>query len=127
MQSYFGAARQEGGGPLRGLPSRETDKRVATARYVEPIGNIAKELRGFVEGADGSRTHVSARISEPMQSIGYNDHYCIVHCPHLFHEDKKIFGVDEDQALELSIMFIKKLLYHASVVLVEEEPSEPSE
>ncbi len=40
---------------------------------------------------------------------------------------QKIFGVDEDQALELSIMFIKKLLYHAGVVLVEEgDPSEPS-
>ncbi|HJN23558.1 MAG TPA: hypothetical protein QF509_06605, partial [Rhodospirillales bacterium] len=40
---------------------------------------------------------------------------------------QKIFGVDEEQALELSIMFIRKLLYHAAVVIVEEgDPSEPS-
>jgi hypothetical protein len=40
---------------------------------------------------------------------------------------QKILGVDEEQALELSIMFIRKLLYHAAVVIVEEgDPSEPS-
>lgn len=93
---------------------------------MRPKEIIAKELRGFIEGTDGSRTHIFARISEPTQSIGYNDHYCIVHCPHLFDEEKKIFGVDEDQALELSIIFIKKLLDHAGVVLVEEESSDLS-
>ena len=39
---------------------------------------------------------------------------------------QRIACVDADQALELSIMFVKMLLDYAGVVLVEEDPSEPS-
>lgn len=134
MQGYCGTLRQEGGGPLlsfggrtlRGLPSGETGKRIASARYVGPIGNIAQELRGFVEGADGFRTPIHADISEPKVRVGHGYYYSVIHCPYLFEDDKRIAGVDADQALELSIMFVKMLLDHAGVVLVEEEPSEPS-
>ena len=91
-----------------------------------PKGKIAKELRGFVEDADGSRTLFHAQISEPKERVGHGYYYSVIHCPYLFGDDKRIAGVDADQALELSIMFVKMLLDYAGVVLLEEEPSEPS-
>ncbi len=97
---------------------------------MEPVGKTLRELRGTIKGDDGALTPVYARISEPIRRQSDVEHegcYCFVHCPYLFEDDKRIFGVDAEQALELSIMFIKELLEHHGVVLDEEDaPTTPN-
>ena len=97
---------------------------------MEPVGKTLKELRGTIKGADGALTPVYARISEPIRRQSDVEHegcYCVVHCPHLFADDKRIFGADAEQALELSIMFIKELLEHRGAVIDwEDTPTTPN-
>ena len=89
---------------------------------------VAIEICGTKEETDGSLTTVSATVFSPVKTDGHNEHYCVIHCPHVFDNDKKIFGVDADQALELSIMFIKDMLEHDGVVLKEKDcPTTPND
>lgn len=70
----------------------------------------ALEIVGFLE-ADGIREPFLARITEPKASAaGSQEYSCLVHAPALFEKDKKIFGVDADQARELAIQFLKAML-----------------
>ncbi len=97
---------------------------------MEPVGKTLRELRGTIKGDDGALTAVYARISEPIRRRSDVEHegcYCVVHCPHLFTDDKRIFGVDDEQALEVSIMFIKELLEHGGAVIDREDaPTTPN-
>jgi hypothetical protein len=69
----------------------------------------ALEIVGFLE-ADSVREPFLARITEPKASAGPQEYSCLVHAPALFEKDKKIFGVDADQARELAIQFLKTML-----------------
>ena len=82
---------------------------------------VVVELRGNKEEPGGSLIPVSAKIYSPKKTRGHEDHYCVIHCPHIFDTDKKIIGVDAKQAIQLSIKFIKELLEHHGVVLEEQE------
>jgi hypothetical protein len=68
----------------------------------------AIELQGSIE-SDGAMKPFTARVFEPTQE-GAGDYSCLVHAPLLFKDDKKIFGADADQALELSVQFLKSML-----------------
>ncbi len=138
MQCYHGAAREKGRGTvlsygsrtLRCVPSWKAHPGFAATGHVDPVRKTAKELWGTVKGDDGALTPVYARISEPIRrrsDVEHEDYYCVVHCPHLFEDDKRIFGVDAEQALELSIMFIKELLEHRGAVIDREDaPTTPN-
>lgn len=97
---------------------------------MEPVGKTVRELRGTIKGDDDALTPVFARISEPIRRRSDVEHegcYCVVHCPRLFADDKRIFGVDAEQALERSIMFIKELLEHRRAVIDREDtPTTPN-
>lgn len=82
---------------------------------------VVVELRGNKEEPGGSLFPVSAKIYSPEKTRGHEDHYCVIHCPHILDSDKQIFGVDAEQAIQLSIKFIKELLKHHGVVLEEQE------
>jgi hypothetical protein len=67
------------------------------------------ELDAFLEDS-GQRTPFHLRISAPEKTKGEDDYFCRVHAPVLFTDDKQIFGIDEDQARELALQFVKSML-----------------
>lgn len=76
---------------------------------MEQLTSIAKTLRGTRQEPDGSSVPVVAEIFAPEKTEGRNEYSCVVRCPAVLNGDKKIFGVDAEQALELSEMFIRML------------------
>jgi hypothetical protein len=67
------------------------------------------EINGFFEN-DTGKSPFYLKISEPIRSETGKDYYCNVHAPSLFKEDKRIYGVNEDQARSLSLKFVKQML-----------------
>jgi hypothetical protein len=67
------------------------------------------ELDAFLEDA-GQRVPFRLRISAPEKTKGEDDYFCRVHAPALFADDKQIFGIDEEQAHELAVQFVKSLI-----------------
>jgi len=67
------------------------------------------ELNAFIK--DGEQIiPFHLQISEPLQSDNDDDYSCQVHIPLFFNKDKNIFGINEEQARELSINFVASLL-----------------
>ena len=54
-------------------------------------------------------------VFAPEKNAGHCDWSCTIHCPALFSSDKKIAGVDADQALELAGRFVLDLFEHHGV------------
>jgi hypothetical protein len=67
------------------------------------------ELDGFLEDEEG-RKPLCVRVSAPCQVPGETTYYCRVHAPAIFANDKRIFGIDAEQARELAVNFIKSML-----------------
>jgi hypothetical protein len=73
------------------------------------------EIKGFtLEKSDKEPFYL--RIFEPVKTSDEDDYSCRIHCPSLFKRDKTIFGVNEDQAYDLAIEFIKNLLGDKRIV-----------
>ena len=73
------------------------------------------ELHAFLED-DGSRTPLHIRVTVPAKTQGQEDYSCLVHAPLILGQDRRIFGVDPDQAQSLAVGFIKSLLENKQVV-----------
>lgn len=57
-------------------------------------------------------------ISEPQKSA-HDDYYCIITAPNLFESEKKIYGFDREQTIELALAFIKQ--YKSDLQLYDED------
>jgi len=82
-------------------------------------------FEAFARGGDGVVAPFSLRISQPE----YDDargFYCVVECPFLREKHFKIFGVDEEQACELSVDFIRQSIADQKARLVNEQGGEVS-
>ncbi len=78
-----------------------------------------KELRGRKGGgAAGPPAEVSVLLFALEPSKDDPDYSCLVRCPEMFDNDKRIFGVDELQALELAEQFVKQMFEHQGIELV---------
>ncbi len=71
-----------------------------------------------MERGDGTTVPFSLRVLQPEydEDRGF---YCIVKCPFLRGKNFKIFGVDEEQACELSIEFIRQMIEDPKARLVD--------
>ncbi len=67
------------------------------------------ELDAFLEDA-GQRIPFRLCISAPEKTKGEDDYFCRVHAPALFADAKQIFGIDEQQAHELALQFVKSMI-----------------
>ena len=67
------------------------------------------ELSAFIE-EDKHREAFYLRISAPVGGQAVGEYLCRVQAPLLFRGEKEIFGVDEVQARELALNFVKALL-----------------
>ena len=116
--------RQTGGCPLLSfccgaicrLLVGNADQSAAAIGYVEQLTEVVKTLRGIKEGSEDSSSPIIAQIFSPEKTEGHNDYSCVVRCPDILDNDKKIFGVDADQALEVSETFIHTLWEHPGIV-----------
>ena len=68
------------------------------------------------EGSEDSSSPVVAQIFSPEKTEGQNDFSCVVRCPDILDNDKRIFGVDADQALEVSEAFVHTLWENHGIV-----------
>ncbi len=77
------------------------------------------EIRGYVL-IDNIKKEFYLMISKPIITKD-DDYYCEVHIPVLFDSAKHIFGINELQAKELAISFVKKILCDYNIVNGEGE------
>ena len=81
------------------------------------------EIDAFVDDDEKSPFHL--RISSPKKAEKTGAWYCRVHAPSLFETGKDIFGVDEEQAEQLAIRFVKSLLNGKRLIDSDGEAIEP--
>jgi hypothetical protein len=67
------------------------------------------ELSAILED-DTGKHNFHLRISAPFIGETGGDYYCVVHAPLLFKNDKRIYGIDKEQASQLAYEFIKRML-----------------
>lgn len=79
------------------------------------------ELHAFLEDGE-KRKPLHIKVSVPAKSQGQQDYFCLVHAPLVLGQDRRIFGVDPDQARSLAVGFIKSLLENKNVVDGEGKP-----
>ena len=81
------------------------------------------KLEAFlVEGEE--RKPFYLEISEPTKESEEDDYYCLIHAPSFFAKDKKIYGVDEKKAKELTNEFLGTLMEGKKLVDNEGNPAE---
>jgi hypothetical protein len=73
------------------------------------------EIDAFLED-DGQLEPLHIKISAPVKTDDQPDYSCLVHAPSLFGQDKKIYGIDRDQAKSLAVAFVRSLLDDKRVV-----------
>ena len=79
------------------------------------MSNNVLELDAFIE-ENGQRKSLYVVVSAPSQVEGEVDYVCRVHAPLLFSQDKRIYGVDPEQAKSLAIGFVRSLLKDERVI-----------
>ena len=60
-------------------------------------------------------------VAETIDS-GYREgygHYCTILCPALLEKPYTLYGVDDEQALELAVGFVRNMLGHGNVELID--------
>jgi len=85
---------------------------------MEQLNSVIYRFSALARGEDGSRKEFSVEISVPEDS-GEGDSVCQLSCPFLRAEPFSIYGVDHEQALELSRRFVEASLEHMNVRLVD--------
>lgn len=73
------------------------------------------ELNAFIE-VDGKQKSFHLKIFEATREKEADDYFCRVHAPELFRKDKNIYGTDEKQAMDLALVFVKKLLFDKNLI-----------
>ena len=76
---------------------------------MEPLKETLLDFRAYAKGGEGRLAPFSLLIAAPDfdEDRGY---FCILVCPYFREKPFLIFGVDEAQACELSIAFIRQML-----------------
>ena len=87
---------------------------------MEKLKNIVYRFEGFARSEDGGLSELSVAISAPEDS-GKGDSVCLLYCSYIDATALSIYGVDHDQALELSRRFVEASLEHMNVTLVDAE------
>lgn len=114
------------------MPGWKTKGTMAPAGYMEQLDAAIYRFACFVRSKDGIRHPLTVAISAPAES-GEDDSVCLLSCPFLRTKPFSIYGVDHNQALELSIRFVETSLEHMNATLVDadgnaiELPAAPTE
>ena len=85
---------------------------------MEQLKSVVYRFSGHVRLEDGSLEALSMEIFAPEDS-GEGDSVCQLSCPFLRAKPVSIYGVDHQQALELSRRFVESNLEHMNATLVD--------
>ncbi|MDP6428602.1 MAG: hypothetical protein QGH73_00745 [Rhodospirillales bacterium] len=85
---------------------------------MEQLESIIYRFSAFACNEDGIRDDFSVAVSAPEFS-GEGDSFCLMSCPFLRAKPFTIYGVDHEQALELSLRFVEISLGHMNAHLVD--------
>ena len=85
---------------------------------MEQLKSVVYRVSAFVRREDGLREEFSMEISAPEDS-GEGDSVCQLSCPFLRAKPFSIFGVDHQQALDLSRRFVEANFEHMNACLVD--------
>jgi hypothetical protein len=83
----------------------------------------ALEFNGFVEDSAGIRRSFQLRISQSHKT-DENDYFCTVQAPLLLDSEKRIFGIDEEQAHQLAVRFVMSLIGNGRVLDLNGNPTQ---
>lgn len=75
----------------------------------------------YIKDEDESVYPFSFTISEPFADDEHSA-YCILSCPYFRDKEFKIFGVDGEQAIELSLNFVAATLGEKTIIDVDGNP-----
>ena len=80
-------------------------KELATLEYMEQLKRPILSFEASAERHDGTVVPFSLRVYEPEldEKLG---NFCFIECPFIRQRPFRIFGVDQEQACELSVKFI---------------------
>ncbi len=81
---------------------------------------VSLSFTAQAKGTDGSLVPFSLQIHVPDfdDERGY---FCIVDCPYIRDEPFRIFGVDEEQACKLSVVFVNRMVEGIVDVFLDDE------
>ncbi|MCW8862632.1 MAG: hypothetical protein OQK07_09450, partial [Rhodospirillales bacterium] len=65
--------------------------------------------------ASGAAVQVMAEIRVPEKTQAHEEYSCVVVCPEVLGDEKRIFGADAAQAAELAEAFILTLWEHHGI------------
>jgi len=89
------------------------------------LNETVLSFEAFVKGGDDAVVPFSLRVSQPEYDEG-RGFYCLLECSYLGKKPFRIFGVDEEQACELSIGFIRQSMEDQKARLVDAQGREIS-
>jgi hypothetical protein len=72
-------------------------------------------IKGFIVEKN-VKIPVSLSVFKPAKAEDSDDFYCRIHAPFLFKKDKKIFGIDESQASDLALNFVRDVIGERKII-----------
>lgn len=105
------------------MSERSSNRSIAAIGCMEQLDNLILSFDAIAERGGDAAAPFSLRVSGPKydEERGY---FCHVECPLLRKKPFTIFGIDEEQACELSISFIRQSLIDVDVDLVDANGNE---
>lgn len=90
---------------------------------MEQLKRLVLSFEANAERHDGSVVPFSLRVYEPEldEKLGY---FCFIECPFIRQRPFRIFGEDQEQACELSITFINRMIEGDVVLLTDAQGQE---
>ena len=85
--------------------------------------DIVCRFEALAQDVDGTATPFVLRVARP-QFDPARGHYCEIYCPTLRKKPHKIFGVDEAQACELTIWFVRRRLVDLGITIIYADGTE---
>ena len=96
---------------------------VASAEYMEQLKSIGYSFSGWVREEGDSLQKLDIAISDPEPS-GKGDSVCQLLCPFFRATPYSIYGVEHDQALELSRQFVETRLRYRNAGVTDDGGNE---
>ena len=90
---------------------------------MEQLKRLILSFEASAERHDGTVVPFSLRVYEPELDEKLGD-FCFIECPFIRQRPFRIFGVDQEQACELSVKFINWMLEYDVVRLMDAQGQE---
>jgi len=87
---------------------------------MEQLAKLPFELEALAKGANGSLSPFHLTISEPEEDQE-DCFFCRINCKFIAKYEKRVFGIDGEQAAELAFDLVGNLLEHKTAIIVDSD------